>query len=49
MSSRSKNWNKKPGVPGWEYGPNKDTRVRLRARHKAVKARQRNRDRQFGL
>lgn len=47
MSSKSKR--KKPGDPGFEYQPNGEMRKKLRARHRAIKARQRNRDRQFGL
>ena len=49
MSSRTKNWNKKPGDAGFEYGPNKEWRAQRRARHNAIKSRQLNRDRKLGL
>ena len=39
MSSKTKNWNKKPGQAGFEYGPNKDERQWRKDRHASIKSR----------
>ena len=49
MSSKTKNWNKKPGQAGFEYGPSKDYREWRRKNHAAKKMRQRARKEELGI
>lgn len=49
MSSKTKNWNKKPGQAGFEYGPSKDHREWLRKDHAAKKSRQKARKEELGI
>ena len=49
MSSRTKNWNKKPGQPGFEYGPAKQERKYRREVHAEKKSRQRAHKEELGI
>ena len=49
MSSKTKNWNKKPGQAGFEYGPVKYQRERRRKDHAAKKGRQKARKEELGI
>lgn len=49
MSSKTKNWNKKPGQAGFEYGPNRATREWRRKDRAAKKSRQKARKEELGI
>lgn len=49
MSSKTKNWNKKPGQAGFEYGPQKDEREQRRNDHAIKKAWQRTQKERMGI
>ena len=49
MSSKTKNWNKKPGRAGFEYGPNKNESEWRRTNHATKKMRQRARKEELGI